>query len=139
MGLVTRSGHDSRGQFYKLRDEVIAFSEKRSLVQDPSDLAKSVTLEAAELLEHFQWDQTWHHHAPEKDWLAIQDEVADIAWYLLTFCDRTNIDLLAALERKVEINDAKYPVEDFHQAEQADRAETYYKLKRKSRRPQPEP
>ncbi len=66
--------------------------------QTPRNLAISLSLEAAEILEHFQW----HDEAKDKDELA--SELADVALYLLQLASVSNIDLEAAILKKIEIN-----------------------------------
>lgn len=78
----------------------------------PKDLAIAVSTEAAELLEHFQW----RNRAALEDYLRehvdeIEQEVADIAIYLLFFCDALGFDLLQAVNRKLRINQERHPVE----------------------------
>jgi NTP pyrophosphatase (non-canonical NTP hydrolase) len=79
---------------------------------DPKNLAMSISIEAAELLEHFQWKtgQESSRYASENR-EAIADEVADIAIYLFEFADNIGVDLAAAVHRKLDKNAAKYPVD----------------------------
>lgn len=80
---------------------------------DPGDLAKSIMIEAAELLEHFQWDSRWkeNNDMPEKDWDKIGSEVADVFIYLMEFCQDTGIDLIEVTQKKMDYVEVKYPVE----------------------------
>jgi NTP pyrophosphatase (non-canonical NTP hydrolase) len=66
--------------------------------QTPRNLAISLSLEAAEILEHFQW----RDEASEKDELA--SELADVALYLLQLASVSDIDLEQAILKKLEIN-----------------------------------
>ena len=77
----------------------------------PGNLAKSISIEASELLECYQWvfDPTFPCEFP-KTKEQIADEVADVFIYLLNFCDVTGIDLLDATRRKIKMNAEKYPV-----------------------------
>jgi NTP pyrophosphatase (non-canonical NTP hydrolase) len=79
--------------------------------QKPKDLALSLTLEAAEVLKHFQWkneEEIAKHLKNNKDELA--DELVDTLWYLLALADKIGIDLETAFERKLKINQDKYPI-----------------------------
>lgn len=79
---------------------------------NPKNLAISISLEASELLEHFQWrsfEESEIHSAEAKE--EIADEMADVAIYLAELADNLEIDLLAAMEAKMAKNAAKYPVE----------------------------
>ena len=76
------------------------------------DMALSLTLEAAEVLEHFQWksqeeiDKYAKEH-PDK----IGEELADVAAYLFELSDNLGVDLAEAMEKKMKQNAAKYPVD----------------------------
>src|SRR5688500_18898115 len=91
-----------------------AFRDARDWMQfhNPKNLACSIVIEAAELLELFQWKT-----AEESETLvqtrreAISQELADVAVYVLELADNLGIDLLEAIERKMALNEAKYPVE----------------------------
>ena len=61
-------------------------------------------LRQGELLECFQWNASYDRH-------ALADEMADVLSYLMMLADKTGIDLLAELRRKVAENARKYPVE----------------------------
>lgn len=66
--------------------------------QTPRNLAISLNLEAAEILEHFQWNET----AQDKE--ALASELADVALYLLQLASVTEIDLEQAILKKLEVN-----------------------------------
>lgn len=76
----------------------------------PKNLAAALTVEAAELLEHFQWltEEQSRNLSPDKR-LAVSHELADVFLYLLQIADKLQIDLVAAAEQKLELNDLKYP------------------------------
>ena len=100
--------------FEKIKYEIRRFRDERDWMQfhNPKNLAISISLEASELLEHFQWkspQESEAHALAAKD--AISDEVADIATYLIEFCDNLGIDLEQAILRKLAKNGEKYPVE----------------------------
>jgi NTP pyrophosphatase (non-canonical NTP hydrolase) len=79
---------------------------------DPKNLAMSISIEAAELLEHFQWktgEEAGRYAAENRE--ALADEVADVAIYLFELADNIGIDLAAAIHRKLDKNAAKYPVD----------------------------
>ncbi len=97
-----------------LKQKFNAFCEERDWLQyeTPKNLSMNLACEAAELMEIFTWlDQEQTYKAVEKRREAIEDELADIAFSLLLFCARTNIDLTQAIERKMVKNAKKYPVE----------------------------
>jgi NTP pyrophosphatase (non-canonical NTP hydrolase) len=68
------------------------------------DISMALSIEAGELMELFLWDR-------EPDREELEDEVADVFFFLLDLADREGIDLCGALRRKIEKNARKYPVE----------------------------
>jgi dCTP diphosphatase len=77
----------------------------------PKNLAAALTVEAAELLEHFQWltEEQSSNLAADKR-VAVGHELADVFLYLLQIADKLQIDLVAAAQQKLELNGSKYPV-----------------------------
>lgn len=98
----------------QLRDLVREFVVERDWDQfhSPKNLASALTVEAAELLEHFQWLQ--HGRADElgPDKLkAVRHEMADVLVYLVRLADKLDVDLVQAVQEKMVLNRAKYPAE----------------------------
>jgi dCTP diphosphatase len=76
----------------------------------PKNLASALTVEAAELLEQFQWlTEEQSRNLPADKRLAVSHELADVLLYLLQIADKLQIDLVASAERKLELNASKYP------------------------------
>lgn len=76
----------------------------------PKNLAMAMIVEAAELVEHFQWATPEESLAPTPEKLAaIRDEVADTLIYLVELADVLGIDLIAAARDKIVKNALKYP------------------------------
>ena len=78
---------------------------------DPKSLAASICIEAAELLELFQWmtpEQASRYAAENKE--VVSDEIADVAIYLIELADIVGVDLAKAIDAKLEKNAVKYPV-----------------------------
>jgi dCTP diphosphatase len=97
-----------------LRDRLRAFALERDWGQfhSPKNLARARSVEAAELLEHFQWMTEAQSRAPDDAQRAgIANEAADVLLYLIQLADQLGIDLLAAADRKIAMNATKYPVE----------------------------
>lgn len=97
-----------------LQAEIRAFAEARAWqpYHTPKNLAMALAVEAAELMEHFQWatpDESLHP-APAK-LHEIGEEMSDVLIYLVRMADVLEIDLLAAARAKLEHNGRKYPVE----------------------------
>ena len=97
--------------YEEIRAKVLAFREERDWAQfhNPKDLALSLSLEAAELLECFQWSGADLERADKLP--EIREELADVMIYCLYMADTCGIDLLEAVDAKVDQNAAKYPVE----------------------------
>ncbi|MGV8931954.1 MAG: nucleotide pyrophosphohydrolase [Luteimonas sp.] len=89
------------------------FRDDRDWMQfhNPKNLAISISLEASELLEHFQWKSLAESEAyavSARD--EIADEIADVAVYLIELADNLGIDLEQAINTKLAKNAEKYPV-----------------------------
>lgn len=96
-----------------LRDRLRAFALARDWGQfhSPKNLACALSVEAAELLEHFQWMTEDQSRSPgEAQRAEIAHEAADVLLYLIQFADQLGIDLLAAAQEKMILNAARYPV-----------------------------
>jgi NTP pyrophosphatase (non-canonical NTP hydrolase) len=98
----------------ELQTALRRFAEERDWGQfhTPKNLAASLSIEAAEVLEHFQWltDEQSQNLSPEqRDKVAL--EIADVLLYLLQLADKLQIDPLAAARDKLTLNAAKYPVD----------------------------
>jgi NTP pyrophosphatase (non-canonical NTP hydrolase) len=101
------------GTLDTLTQSLRRFAAERDWQQfhSPKNLACALTVEAAELLEHFQWlTDEQSANLPADKRTAVGLEMADVLLYLAQIADRLQIDLLAAAARKLELNAAKYPV-----------------------------
>jgi len=82
----------------------------------PKNLAMALAIEAAELMEHFQWltpEQAEQVKNDEVKRSAVADELADVLCYVMALANRLEIDLSAAVQAKMVKNARKYPVEEF--------------------------
>ena len=80
--------------------------------QSPKNVAMALIVEAAELVEHFQWlseDESYNLPADKRE--AVSHEMADVLIYLMRLSDRLDIDLLQAVAEKIRLNAEKYPVD----------------------------
>ena len=96
-----------------LKEELRVFAKNRDWDQfhSPKNLSMALIVEAAELVEQFQWlKQDESMNLPDKTVNKIAEEAADILIYLVRFCDIMGINLLDAAFSKLETNDKKYPV-----------------------------
>jgi NTP pyrophosphatase (non-canonical NTP hydrolase) len=98
----------------ELTKRIVDFRDARDWKQfhNPKDLAISLSLEASEVLEHFQWknkEEMEKYIVSDKEHIA--DELADVLYWVLLMSHDLNIDVLTALDRKQTKNEEKYPVE----------------------------
>ena len=90
----------------KVIEELRAFNEERDWDQfhSPENLAKSIAIEAGELLECFQWNSEYNSD-------SVCDELADVMNYCLLLCDKLKVDPETIILEKLEKTKLKYPVE----------------------------
>ncbi len=114
--MTENARHDAVTTVGDLRTAVDRFVAARDWYQyhTPKHLAMSIAIEAAEIMEHFQW-----HSAQESiDLLAdaetraeVADELADVVIYCLSFANSTGIDVSQAILAKLARNESRFPVE----------------------------
>lgn len=102
------------GDLSQIKEQLRQFAADRDWDQfhSPKNLSMALIAEAAELVEHFQWlteDQS--RHLNQAKLAEIELELADIQIYLLRLADKLQLDLLAAVEKKMALNSQKYPAE----------------------------
>ena len=98
----------------QLRDALRKFAADRDWDQfhSPKNLASALSVEAAELLERFQWlteDQS--RRLPPEELRKVREEMADVLNYLVRLADKLDVNLLEAARDKIALNEQKYPVE----------------------------
>lgn len=120
--------------FKELAEKLDIFDQERRWTNlSPEDLAKSIMLEWAELLEHFQWDSTLRNkwNVPmEKNREEMWYEAADILIYLMKFCRETQIDIIEVTLKKLEKLQKKYPVGYNDTKDDKPNHEAYLKIKK---------
>jgi NTP pyrophosphatase (non-canonical NTP hydrolase) len=107
---------DQEVKIHELKEKIKDFCDKRDWDQfhNAKELAVALSIEASELLEIFRWknpqevSELFNNPKKKED---IEDEMADIMYFLVRMAQRYNIDLSEALDRKMEKNEKKYPVE----------------------------
>ncbi len=107
--------NDQQTSVTQLKELVRRFVEARQWDQSHlgKNLSMSIAIEAAELMEHFQWGDNSDYlpgHMPVDELAKIKEEIADIVIYSLSFCNHFDIDLAAAVEAKVAKNETRFPV-----------------------------
>jgi len=116
---------DTETTLQELKDLMLEFREERGWNKDmsPKNMAISICLEAAELLEHFQWDEYKNEDEQE-----IIDEFADVIMNCMSFANASGIDVSSAMKNKLERAKIKYPVEIFNPG--SDSKEAYFRVKK---------
>ena len=99
----------------ELRERLRAFARARDWEQfhSPKNLSMALIVEAAELVEHFQWlTESQSRRLDPKTFAAVEQEIADVFIYLVRLADLLGIDLLDAATRKIALNEQKYPADE---------------------------
>jgi len=109
----------------ELKQLVVKFNTERDWAQfhSPKNLAMGLSIEAAELMEHFLWKTCEESDNPD-DLEAVGKELADIFIFTLNIAHRLDLDLAAITEGKLQENGIKYPAE---QAKGKANKHTYYR------------
>jgi len=102
---------DGSSEFQKLKTRIQEYCDARDWSQfhDPKNIAISLQLEAAEILELFQWTKD-NEIKPGKE-AELADELADVLYWTIKLATHYNIDLFDAAHAKMDKNELKYPVE----------------------------
>lgn len=114
-GTVVHDNTATVAELIKLVDDFVA-ERCWEPFHDPKNLSCSIAIEAAELMEHFQWLRSDQLDSVRKDQQAmgeIRQELADIMAYVLSFASTMGIDVSSALEDKMQKNASKYPADKF--------------------------
>lgn len=110
---------DDRTTVVALKQLMADFVEERNWRQfhDAKNLSACIAIEAAELMEHFQWlhsDEVAAVTNDTRQMAEIEEELADILAYVLSFANSMRIDLSAAFAAKMKKNAVKYPVDRYY-------------------------
>ena len=107
---------DHETNIHELKEKIKKFCEDRDWDQfhGAKDLAIGIITEASELLEHFRFKseketEELFHNSEKKEHMS--EEMADILYFLLRLSQRYDIDLSEALDRKMEKNEKRYPID----------------------------
>ena len=98
----------------ELTKKIRAFAQNRDWDQfhSPKNLAMALSVEVAEVVEHFQWLTQEESQELDADKMnKLREEIGDVMIYLARLADRLGIDPVQAAEEKMRINEKKYPVE----------------------------
>jgi NTP pyrophosphatase (non-canonical NTP hydrolase) len=100
--------------FVSLRNRLRAFATERDWDQfhSPKNLAVALCIEAAELLQNFQWmPDTQSQALPPEVHARVREEMADVLLYLIRLADKLDLDLPEAAASKIQLNALRYPIE----------------------------
>jgi NTP pyrophosphatase (non-canonical NTP hydrolase) len=100
-------------EFRELTNIINRFTAEREweTFHSPKNLAMALSVEASELVEHFQWLTEEESRNLDAEKLSeVADEIADVQWYLLRIADQLSIDIPTAAKAKMIKNGTKYPV-----------------------------
>lgn len=98
-----------------LKQRLRQFARERDWEQfhSPKNLSMALIVEAAELVEHFQWlTQEQSQKLPSEKLREVEQEMADVFIYLTRMADLLGVDLMDAARRKIELNAKKYPAQE---------------------------
>lgn len=98
-------------KYQNIKERIKKFCDDREWSQfhDPKNLAISLQLEASEVLELFQW--TKDNNVKKDKESELVDELADVLYWLIMLSNHYSVDLIEALDKKMDKNEAKYPIE----------------------------
>lgn len=109
---------DNRSTVAELKALVARFVAERNWQQfhAPKNLSMSLAIEAAELMEHFQWigvEESRQLKNDPKSLAAVGEELADVLAYALALANEMGIDVTTVLQDKMRKNELKYPADEF--------------------------
>ncbi|MBK96291.1 MAG: NTP pyrophosphohydrolase [Planctomycetaceae bacterium] len=110
--------NDASTTISELSQLIADFVEERDWNQfhSPKNISMSMAIEAAELMEHFQWismQESREVNADAEKLEAVGEELADVLCYALALANQLDIDVADTIERKMQKNRLKYPAQDF--------------------------
>ena len=100
--------------FEPIKTRLRSFARDRDWDQfhSPKNLSMALSVEVAELVEHFQWlTEAQSQQLDDKTLSEVAEEIADVQVYLIRLADKLSIDILTAVESKMDKNEAKYPAD----------------------------
>jgi dCTP diphosphatase len=108
--------NDAETPLQEIKDRVLAFAQAREWEQfhSPKNLSMAIAAEAAELMEHFLWQSPEQSHTDVEAAALrakVEEELADVFIFAIEFANVTGIDIAAIIEKKMQRNGEKYPVE----------------------------
>jgi len=112
--MSNKKNSSDTGPLFELREQLRRFARERDWEQFhvPKNLAIALSVEAAELLEHFQWlSESESQNLTEEQLEQVREEIADVLLYLVRLADKLDVDLIDVATSKIKLNAQKYPVD----------------------------
>lgn len=106
--------NDTVQNFDELTLSLRKFAKDRDWDQfhSPKNISMALSVEVAEIVEHFQWlTEEQSQQLDDKALAEVADEIADVQMYLIRLADKLGVDVLAAVEGKIKKNELKYPAD----------------------------
>lgn len=108
--------NDKNTNIQEIKSKIAKFVEDRNWgeAHSPKNLSMSITIEASELMEIFQWVSTedaWNICSTD-EFTHLKEELADVMIYCLSLANQLDIDVTALIEDKIKKNGVKYPIDD---------------------------
>jgi NTP pyrophosphatase (non-canonical NTP hydrolase) len=107
---------DEKTNITNLKQIVKDFVNKRNWEHNPKNLAEAICIEAAELLEIFQWvsnKEALYFREDHDKKMNIREELADVLIYIISLANKMEIDISQAIKMKMRKNERKYPVNNY--------------------------
>jgi dCTP diphosphatase len=104
----------AESDFDRIKKQVRQFVVERDWDQfhSPKNLSMALIVEAAEMVEHFQWlTEEQSCNLPPEKLAEVELELADIQVYLISLAEKLRLDIVVAVDKKLELNAQKYPLE----------------------------
>lgn len=103
--------------FQEIKDKVARFVDERdwNKFHNPKNLTMSIAIEAAELMEIFQWmsqEESWDINNTDEA-VHLKEELSDVIIYCISLANQLNIDISSSIEEKIKKNAIKYPIEKY--------------------------
>ncbi|MGY3909628.1 nucleotide pyrophosphohydrolase [Aeromonas piscicola] len=111
---MSKTNNQSEQSHEFLKEQLRQFATKRdwNKFHNAKNLSMALSVEASELVEVFQWlTEKESENLSEKQHIKVEEELADIFLYLLRISDVVNVDLFDAANKKLLLNEEKYPIQ----------------------------
>lgn len=105
---------ENKDKLFKIVERIRSFAHERDWEKfhSPKNISMALSVEASELMEHFQWlSEEESRNLSDQKLDEVSQEIADVFLYLLRMSDELGVDLLEVADNKMNLNEKKYPVD----------------------------